>query len=348
MASNKLQPYPDYKDSGVSRLGEIPAHWTVKRLRASITDCVNGIWGTDPNGKDDIVCVRVADFDRERHRVHLRKPTLRAVMPTERRRRLLQKGDLLLEKSGGGDLQPVGVVMLYDLDLPAVCSNFIARMPVNAEFDPAYLAYLHAYLYAIRVNVWSIKQTIGIQNLDAQAYLAELAAFPPKFEQFTIVRYLDHVNQRIDRYIRAKRKLIARLNEQKQVMINHFVTQGIEDSPRQPIVTPHGRIPWLDSVPKHWQVQSSRRLFSARKELAQPGDVQLAATQAYGVIPQEEFEQRVGRRVVKIFMHLEKRRHVEKDDFVISMRSFEGGLERAWTVVTPRSWTLKSRSLRDN
>ena len=43
------------------------------------------------------------------------------------------------------------------------------------------------------------------------------------------------------------------------------------------------------------------------------------------------------RRVVKISMHLEKRRHVEKDDFVISMRSFQGGLERAWASGAIRS-----------
>lgn len=95
--------------------------------------------------------------------------------------------------------------------------------------------------------------------------------------------------------------------------------------------------PWLGQVPEHWSVVRSKRLFSARKELALPDDVQLSATQAYGVIPQEEFERRVGRRVVKISMHLEKRRHVEKDDFVISMRSFQGGLERAWASGAIRS-----------
>jgi type I restriction enzyme S subunit len=84
-------------------------------------------------------------------------------------------------------------------------------------------------------------------------------------------------------------------------------------------------------------VSRSKRLFSVRKELSRPDDVQLSATQAYGVIPQAEFEERVGRRVVKISMHLEKRRHVEKDDFVISMRSFQGGLERAWASGAIRS-----------
>lgn len=96
------------------------------------------------------------------------------------------------------------------------------------------------------------------------------------------------------------------------------------------IVTRLGNIPWLSDLPSHWKVVRSKRLFAVRKERARPDDEQLSATQAYGVIAQSEFERRVGRKVVRITQHLDKRAHVEKDDFVISMRSFQGGLERAW------------------
>ena len=91
-----------------------------------------------------------------------------------------------------------------------------------------------------------------------------------------------------------------------------------------------GHIPWLTRLPDHWQVVPSKRLFVPRKERAREDDIQLSATQAYGVIPQAEFERLVGRKVVRITHNLEKRAHVEPDDFVISMRSFQGGLERAW------------------
>ena len=96
-------------------------------------------------------------------------------------------------------------------------------------------------------------------------------------------------------------------------------------------------LPWLGKVPAHWQVARSKRLFTPRKELARPDDVQLSATQAYGVIAQSLYEERTGYRVVKISMHLDKRRHVEMDDFIISMRSFQGGLERAWSTGAIRS-----------
>lgn len=96
-------------------------------------------------------------------------------------------------------------------------------------------------------------------------------------------------------------------------------------------------VEWIGQIPAHWEVRRSKYVFTQRKELARKDDVQLSATQSYGVIPQDEFEELVGRRVVKIQTNLEKRKHVEIDDFVISMRSFQGGLERAFATGCIRS-----------
>ena len=215
-----LKPYPSVKDSGVEWLGEVPEHWEVRRLRTTVNGCTNGVWGNDPDGSRDLVCVRVADFDRSKLSVDLNGRTIRAIASSERRGRLLKRGDLLLEKSGGGDLQPVGAVVMYDYDLTAVCSNFVARMPVSQGSNAKFLTYLHASLYAKRLNVRSIKQTTGIQNLDSYSYLSEHVSLPPLTEQTAIVRFLDHADRRIRRYIRAKQKLIALLEEQKQAVIH--------------------------------------------------------------------------------------------------------------------------------
>jgi len=192
-----LNPNVRITPSGIEWMDDIPAHWTTCRLRETARGCFNGVWGEEPNGQDDLVCVRVADFERERRRVNLDQPTIRAIAPNLRRVRLLLRGDLLIEKSGGGDQQPVGMVVLYDNDISAVCSNFIARMPVAEGFDPGYLVYVHEYLYAIRLNTRSIKQTTGIQNLDSDSYLGEPMAFPPLGEQGFIVQYLDRETTRI-------------------------------------------------------------------------------------------------------------------------------------------------------
>ncbi len=261
----KLKPYPAYKDSGVEWLEEVPAHWEIRRLGSSVRGCVNGVWGSDPNGKDDLPCVRVADFDRSRLRVHLDKPTMRAISSSDRVRRLLEPGDLLLEKSGGGDLQPVGRVVLYDHPAVAVTSNFIARMPVENGYDSIYLTYLHAALYSIELNVRSIKQTTGIQNLDSRTYLSELVAFPPLPEQTVIVRFLDYMDRRIRRYIRAKQKLIKLLEEYKQALIHQAVTGQIDVRTGQPypVYKPSG-VEWLGEVPEHWEVRRLRSIAETR------------------------------------------------------------------------------------
>lgn len=141
--------YPEYKASELEWLGDVPVHWEIKRLKTTVTLCQNGIWGDEPNEDDNnITCVRVADFDRVSYRVQSNiEYTQRSIPDKQLKSRLLKHGDLLLEKSGGGETQPVGAVILFDLDIPAVCSNFIARLEVANGYSPRFLCYLHAALY---------------------------------------------------------------------------------------------------------------------------------------------------------------------------------------------------------
>ena len=96
--------------------------------------------------------------------------------------------------------------------------------------------------------------------------------------------------------------------------------------PRYPAYKDSG-VEWLGDVPEHWTIIQSRRMFRARREAAREGDVMLTASQKYGMIPQAEFVEREGRRVVEVIHGKDNLIHVEPDDFVISMRSFQGGLE---------------------
>ncbi|MGP9827598.1 restriction endonuclease subunit S [Ectopseudomonas khazarica] len=90
------------------------------------------------------------------------------------------------------------------------------------------------------------------------------------------------------------------------------------------------KVKWPCKFPDRWTVLPSKRLFPESKERAPESDEQLSATQEYGVISQAEFMRLAGRRVVQLNQNLELRKRVEIGDFVISMRSFQGGLERAW------------------
>ena len=86
-------------------------------------------------------------------------------------------------------------------------------------------------------------------------------------------------------------------------------------------------VEWLGEVPSHWEVENSKRVFSYRKDKAEKTDEQLTSSQKYGVIPQDLFMDLEGRRVTVVEFNYEILKHVEKGDFVISMRSFQGGIE---------------------
>jgi len=223
-----LDPRVPMRDSGVEWLGEIPSHWVTNRLKWSVTQCKNGVWGDEPDGENDLVCLRVADFDRQSFTVGTDKLTMRGITPKDRRDRLLSKGDLLLEKSGGGEQQLVGTVVYFDHEFEAVTSNFVARMPPVETVNGRFLSYVHAHLYSGHVNYRSIKQTTGIQNLDSQQYLNEVIAYPPLYEQEAIAHFLDKQTEMYYHQTAKIQAAIGKLKEYRTALITGAVTGKID------------------------------------------------------------------------------------------------------------------------
>src|SRR5436305_4865083 len=96
--------------------------------------------------------------------------------------------------------------------------------------------------------------------------------------------------------------------------------------PRYEIYKDSG-LQWLGAIPSHWIVVQSRRLFALRKDRAVDNERQLTASQKYGVIYQDAYVALEGQKVVQVITGAEILKHVEPNDFVISMRSFQGGIE---------------------
>ena len=86
-------------------------------------------------------------------------------------------------------------------------------------------------------------------------------------------------------------------------------------------------VAWLSEIPENWQVVPPKALFRLRKDKAAPGDHQLTASQQHGIIYQDNYMALTGNRVVTVEKDFSILKRVEKGDFVISMRSFQGGLE---------------------
>ena len=319
-----LQPYPAMKNSGVEWLGEVPAHWEVRRLKSWLANIVDQ---ADELPQVNTV-VALENVESWTGRVALADSGL---MFDSQLKRFLS-GDVLF-----GKLRPY-LAKVARLTSSGLCvGEFLVLRPRHGNVMGPYFEHLlrsKPIIDAVTASTYGAK----MPRADWGFIGGMPVVRPPLPEQAAIVRFLDHADRRIRRYVRAKQKLIVVLEEQKQAVIHQAVTGQIDVRTGRPYPKyKPSHAEWLGAVPESWQVRRSKRVFASRKELAGPNDTQLSATQAYGVIAQVDYEKRVGRKVVKILRHLERRQHVEIDDFVISMRSFQGGLERAWETGCIRS-----------
>lgn len=128
--------------------------------------------------------------------------------------------------------------------------------------------------------------------------------------------------------------------------------------PRYPEYKDSG-VEWLGEVPEYWDIQFGRRQFEQRRDPAMPDDQQLSVTQKYGVVPQAMFMEAEDQKVTLALSGTVNFKHVLENDFVISLRSFQGGIEHsahagcvspAYTVlrarhqIAPRFWTYALKS----
>lgn len=328
-----MQRYELYKPAHLDWVQVIPDHWAVVRLKRTISGCVNGVWGSDPKGVDDIVCIRVADFNRQNFSVSTKKLTFRDIPIKDRASRILQKDDLLLEKSGGGENQLVGQVVKFDHDFDAVTSNFVAKMTAAKSCHPTYLVYLHACLYANKINFKSIKQTTGIQNLDSGSYLNELTPLPPYAEQKNIVRHLGQQTLEIDTAISKKERLIELLQEQADILIGQAVTRGLNpDVPMR-----DSGVAWIGQVPVHWKQLANRALFRERMEPGQ-ADLPILSVSIHTAVSDDEQD---GTENIRAKIRIEDKtsyKRVRPGDVTYNMmRAWQGaiGVVRVDGLVSP-------------
>ncbi len=117
---------------------------------------------------------------------------------------------------------------------------------------------------------------------------------------------------------------------------------------------------WLPEIPTSWQIANPRTLFSERTQKSTVSDIHLTPSQKFGVLPQSEYMEMTGGRVVLNLTGSDNMKHVEKNDFIIHLRSFQGGIEHsnysgkvsnAYCVLKPTQqiepryfrWVLKSQ-----
>lgn len=246
-----LKPYPAMKDSGVPWLGEVPEHWAVRRLKSAFDRIVGG---STPSSAEatywdgDIVWVTPADVNKSsRLRDSQRRITSDGLSACSAE--LVPSGSIIVTSRA-----PVGNVAIADVEL---CTNqgCKALVPAPGIVDPTFGFQV---LTILKGELQSLATGTTFTEISTTRLGAIPIPLPPLPEQAAIVRFLDHADRRIRRYIRAKQKLIKLLEEQKQAIIHRAVTRGLDPNVR---LKPSG-VEWLGDVPEHWSVK--RFKFLAR------------------------------------------------------------------------------------
>ncbi len=233
------------KDSGIEWLGEVPAHWEVRRLKyllkerdtRSLAGCeqllsvsqYNGVTKREPSGDGGLPDTRAASL-----------VGYKRVDPDD------LVVNIMLAWNGS-----MGVSQFPGITSPACC---VYRFRQNSH-----PWYYHHLLRSSIYRAYIKADSTGVVESRLRLYTEDLYRLethvPPLPEQSAIVRFLDHAYRRIQLYIQTKQKLLQLLEEQKQAIIHQSVTGQIDVQTGKPYPAykPSG-VKWLGDVPEHWEV----------------------------------------------------------------------------------------------
>ena len=239
---HNLKPYPAYKESGVPWLGEVPTHWSLFPNRAML------------RRRKILVGERYTDYE-------LLSLTKAGVIVRDIS---TGRGKFSADMSTSQEVRCGDFVFcLFDVpETPRTVGLSQHKGMITGAYsvfecsDRLLARYLEAFYIAMDDRKLLSPLYSGLRNtIPASRFLGVKTPVPPRAEQTAIVRFLDHADRRIRRYIRAKQKLIALLEEQKQAIIHQAVTGQIDVRTGQPYSAyKDSGVEWLGDVPAHWRL----------------------------------------------------------------------------------------------
>lgn len=243
---SNLKSYPKTKDSGVQWLGKVPEHWNLQRTKTLLRERVEKGFPDEPL----LAATQTKGVvlkERYENRTVLALKDLHLL-------KLVRVGDFVISlRSFQGGIE-------YAREQGIISPAYTILYPEKPEIH-AYLARLfksRPYVENLVLYVTGIRQG---QNIDYAKLSCSELPIPPLSDQAAIVRYLDYMDRRIRRYIRAKQKLIKLLEEQKQAIIDHAVTHGLDPNVR----LKSSGVEWLGDVPEHWRAAIKLKYISVLK-----------------------------------------------------------------------------------
>ncbi len=330
----------EMKDSGIEWIGLTPSMWANRRIKYVIKSRDSGLWGQDVKCEDNgTICLRIADFDYSKG-IFKDTPvdalTYRKYPSYVVDKCHLKKGDILIEKSGGGEKTPVGRTVLFDKPYIALFANFMDRIRVNTSVVmPQYLQYWFRAFYSCKMSPYYINQTTGIQNINLSRLLTKEKVFYPSLkDQKAIVSFLDIKCSEIDAISADIQKEIETLEQYKRSVITEAVTKGLNPD----VEMKDSGAEWIGRVPNNWNLGRIGGFYSLRNEKVSDKDYPPLSVTMKGILPQLETAAKTNDG--------DNRKLVRKGDFAINSRSdrrgscgiskYDGSVSLINTVLTPR------------
>ena len=300
------------KDSGIEWIGEIPQEWETDRLQWHLEEIkvINS-----PKQTEQVLSLTieagVIPYEEKGNQGNKAKENYEEYK--------LAYPDTLVVNSMNIIIGAVGISNYFGCVSPVY---YVFK--VKETDDIRYIYYLFTNTGIQKEMRKYAKGILEIRlRISASDMLKLSVPLPPLAEQRRIADFLDRKSAEIDTVIKKTEKSIEEYNKLKQSIISEAVTKGIRPNRK---MKPSG-IEWIKEIPVEWNSIAPKALFSLRKEKALPGEKQLTASQQYGVVFQDEFMSLTGSKVVTVEKDFDILKHVEAGDFVISMRSFQGGIE---------------------
>lgn len=296
----------ELKDSGTQWVGKIPSHWDIGRIDSFYT----------------LRNTKVSDADFPPLSVTMKGilPQLETAAKTNAHddRKLVRKGDFAINSRS--DRRGSCGISEYDGSVSLI--NTI--LAPKGEMHPKYFDWLfHTVQFADEFYKWGHGIVDDLWTTNYQDMKKINIPVPTITEQKEIADYLDKQCAEIDALYADIQAEIDTLEAYKQSVIAEAVTKGLDKN----VPMKDSGTKWCPKIPCNWERTNPKALFKQRFDRAYNGERQLTASQEYGIVYQDEFMEMTGNRVVTVLKDFSILKHVEPEDFVISMRSFQGGLE---------------------
>ena len=294
------------KDSGIPWIGETPEEWKVPKLKYLCDEYnKNGLMNAETDkyiGLENLMSYsdKYINTDTEYENSS---------------QKICKKGSVLFNK-----LRPyLAKIIIAPFD--GYCTSELLEL---TEFtgDIRFLKYSlrnPKFINIVNMSTYGAK----MPRANAEFIMNQNIPYPSIVEQQRIADFLDSKCSEIDALIDNLKARIEKTKEYKKAVITEAVTKGLDKNAKMK----DSGVEWIGEIPEGWSIIPAKYLFTNSDIRKIPDDEQLTSSQKYGIITQKEYMQRENAKIVIATQGIEKWKHVEPNDFIISLRSFQGGLE---------------------